>query len=162
MSSAEKIDLSPIGIIHTPYKEVRDIPIQGHFKPDVEAWVELNPEYEAGLKDLNGFSHAFLIYYFHRAREVKVQGKPFLEDDTHGIFAIRGPNRPNHLGLSIVNIVKIENNKLIFREVDMLDGTPLLDIKPYSKHFDSRQDAVSGWLDKHFSGDTIPSRTIIK
>ena len=158
----EKIELSPIGIIHTPYKESKNIPIQGAFKTDVEGRVELKPEFEAGLKDLDGFSHAILVYYFHLAHEVKLQGKPFLEDETHGIFAIRGPNRPNHLGISIVKIVKIENNQLFFREVDMLDGTPLLDIKPYSKHFDSREDVVSGWIDKHFLDNVVPARTILE
>lgn len=158
----EKIEISPIGIIHTPYKEAKNIPIQGIFKNDVEGRVELKPEFEAGLKDLDGFSHAILVYYFHLAREAKLQGTPYLENKPHGIFAIRSPNRPNHLGISVVKIVRIEGNQLYFNEVDMLDGTPLLDIKPYSKYFDSRDDAVCGWLDKHFVGEEVPEKTILK
>lgn len=156
------IQLTPIGNIHTPYSEAKDIPIQGAFKSDVEAWIELDKKYMPGLKDLDGFSHAILIYYFHRAEKEHLQGKPFLEDVKHGIFAIRGPNRPNHLGLSVVKIKIIKDNKLYFTEVDMLDRTPLLDIKPYAKYFDCRENAVSGWLDKHFIDGRIPEKTIIR
>ena len=91
-----------------------------------------------------------------------LEGRPFFEDEIHGIFAIRSPHRPNHPGMSIVKINKIIENKLYFSEVDMLDGTPLLDIKPYSKYFDCRENVVSGWLEKHFEGGTIPERTILK
>ncbi|MFZ5517200.1 MAG: tRNA (N6-threonylcarbamoyladenosine(37)-N6)-methyltransferase TrmO [Candidatus Zhuqueibacterota bacterium] len=156
-----KIEVTPIGIIRTPYTEPRDIPIQGTFKADVEGWIELAPEYEQGLKDLGGFSHVILIYYFHRTREVKLQAKPYLEDAEHGIFAIRSSNRPNHLGLSIVKVVRIEKNVLFFSEVDMLDGTPLLDIKPYCRYFDSRENTVCGWIEKHFENNQVPERTIL-
>ena len=158
----DNITLKPIGVIHTPYHEARDIPIQGIFKADVEGWIELDEKYQAGLKDLDGFSHAILLYYFHRSSEENLEGKPFLEDETHGIFAIRSPHRPNHLGISVVKIKRIEENKLFFTEVDILDGTPLLDIKPYSRYFDCREDVVSGWMDKHFENGTIPTRTILK
>ena len=157
-----KIILTPIGIIHTPYKEAKDIPIQGAFRKDVDGWIELEKTYTPGLKDLNGFSHAFLLYYFHKTEKEHVHGRPYLEDETHGIFAIRSPHRPNHIGLSIVKIEKIQENKIYFKEVDMLDGTPLLDIKPYSKYFDSRENVISGWLDKHFIDGNIPQRTILK
>ena len=156
------ITLKPIGVIHTPYHEARDIPIQGIFKSEVEGWIELDEKYQAGLKDLDGFSHAILLYYFHRSSEENLAGKPFLEDETHGIFAIRSPHRPNHLGISVVKIKRIEENKLFFTEVDILDGTPLLDIKPYSRYFDCRDDVVSGWMDKHFENGVIPERTILK
>jgi len=158
----DNITLKPIGVIHTPYHEARDIPIQGIFKADVEGWIELDEKYQAGLKDLDGFSHAILLYYFHRSSEENLAEKPFLEDETHGIFAIRSPHRPNHLGISVVKMKRIEENKLFFTEVDILDGTPLLDIKPYSRYFDCRDDAVSGWMDKHFENGTIPERTILK
>ena len=157
-----KIELSPIGIIHTPYKEAKDIPIQGIFRKNVNGWVELEKKYLPGLKDLDGFSHAFLIYYFHKTEKEHLQGKPFLEDKTHGIFAIRSPHRPNHIGISIVKIIEIKGNKLYFKEVDMLDGTPLLDIKPYSKYFDCRENSVCGWIEKHFTEGRIPERTILK
>ena len=157
-----QIIMYPIGVIHSPYKEGKDIPIQGRFKDDVEAWVELNDEYAKGLNDLENFSHCILLYYFHKSHKENIEGKPFLEEDKHGIFAIRSPHRPNHIGVSIVKIKSINGNKLYFTEVDMFDGTPLLDIKPYVKHFDSREYAVSGWLDKHFKSGKIPDKTIIE
>jgi len=157
-----RIAMSPIGVIHSPYKDPEDIPIQGIFKPDVEAWVELYEKYSAGLKDLGGFSHAILLYYFHKAAKEQIQGAPYLEDDKHGIFAIRSPHRPNHLGLSVVKICSVRGNELHFKEVDVLDQTPVLDIKPYVKYFDVRENVVSGWLDKHFEGGRDPDRTILK
>jgi len=157
-----KIELTPIGIIHTPYMEPKNIPIQGIFDDNVRGWIELDDKYSEGLKSLVGFSHAILIYYFHRSDQVHITGKPYLEDVSHGIFAIRSPHRPNHLGLSIVRIDKISDNYLYFYEVDMLDGTPLLDIKPYSQYFDRRDNATSGWLEKHFSNGTIPERTCLR
>ena len=115
-----------------------------------------------GLKDLDGFSHAIVIYYFHQSQKEKVVGKSFLEAKKHGIFAIRSPHRPNHIGLSVIKIEKIKDNKLHFSEVDVLDGTPVLDIKPYVRHFDIRDNVVSGWLDKHFQSTDMPDRTILK
>jgi tRNA-Thr(GGU) m(6)t(6)A37 methyltransferase TsaA len=146
----KRIELYPIGIIHSPYREGRQGPIQGHFKDEAEAWVELERRYAPGLKDLESFSHAILIYYFHMSDRETLQGQPYLEEEEHGIFAIRSPHRPNHLGFSIVKIKRIVENRLYFAEVDMLDGTPVLDIKPYVRHFDSRENVRSGWLDKHF------------
>jgi len=156
-----EIIIYPIGIIHSPYKESRDIPIQGTFKSDVEAWIELKEKYAGGLKDLNEFSHAIILYYFHKSQREETQGRPFLEQNKHGIFAIRSPHRPNHIGLSIVKIRKIETNRLYFTEVDVLDQTPLLDIKPYVKYFDNRDKVKCGWLDKHFKGGNIPDETIL-
>lgn len=155
-----EIIIKPIGTIHSPYIENENIPIQGKFRPEVEAFAEIKSEYVKGLKDLDEFSHAILIYYFHKSRSEKTEGKPFLEDTPHGIFAIRSPNRPNHLGLSVVKISKISGNRLYFTEVEMLDGTPLIDIKPYVKEFDHRKDAVSGWIEKHFRDGSIPDRLI--
>jgi tRNA-Thr(GGU) m(6)t(6)A37 methyltransferase TsaA len=158
----DQIIMHPIGVIHSPYKESKDIPIQGIFKRKAQAWIELRDEYSQGLKDLNEFSHAIIIYYFHKSTEEKIQGRPFLEQNIHGIFAIRSPNRPNHIGFSVVKIKDIKENKLFFTEVDILDGTPLLDIKPYVKHFDCRDNVISGWLDKHFKSGNVPDETIIK
>lgn len=157
-----RIIMNPIGVIHSPYKEAKDMPIQGTFKPEVEACVELNEEYSRGLSGLEGFSHAIILYYFHKSNTEQIQGRPFLEDQMHGIFAIRSPHRPNHIGLSVVRICAIEGNKLYFREVDVLDGTVVLDIKPYVKYFDVRDNVVSGWLDKHFKDGRAPDRTIVK
>jgi len=158
----EQITMAPIGKIHSPYKEGTDIPIQGTFKGDVEAWVELKDEYAGGLKDLDEFSHAIILYYFHKSQREEIEGRPFLEQDKHGIFAIRSPHRPNHIGLSIMKIKKIEANKMYFTEVDVLDGTPVLDIKPYVKYFDSRDNVKSGWLDEHFKDGNIPDETILR
>jgi tRNA-Thr(GGU) m(6)t(6)A37 methyltransferase TsaA len=161
MSRMDRIELKPIGIIRTPYIEPKDMPIQGRFKDDVQGWIELNEEYIPGLQDLEGFSHLILIYYFHRSHREELQGRPYLEDETHGIFAIRSPHRPNHLGLSIVKLQRIEGNRVYFTEVDMLNGTPLLDIKPYVERFDHREGTRSGWLEDHFADGSIPDRAIL-
>ena len=158
----EQIIMHPIGKICSPYKESTDIPIQGTFKSDVEAWIELKDKYAGGLKDLDEFSHAIILYYFHKSQREEIEGRPFLEQDKHGIFAIRSPHRPNHIGLSVVKIKEIETNKMYFTEVDVLDGTPVLDIKPYVKYFDSRDNVKSGWLDKHFKDGNIPDETILR
>jgi len=158
----KEIRLKPIGIIHTPYKDFQGMPIQGKFEKDVKGQIEIFPEYVEGLKDVGGFSHVILIYYFNRAIEEKLIGRPFLEDEPHGIFAIRGPMRPNHIGCSIVKVEKVKDNGIVFSEVDMLDNTPLLDIKPYVSYFDSRQNVKNGWLEKHLANGKIPKRTRIK
>jgi tRNA-Thr(GGU) m(6)t(6)A37 methyltransferase TsaA len=157
-----RIIMNPIGMIHSPYKDAKGMPIQGTFKPEIEAWVELKAEYRPGLAGLEDFSHAIILYYFHKSSKEQIQCKPFLEDKKHGIFAIRSPHRPNHIGLSIVRICRIEGNRLYFKEVDVLDGTPVLDIKPYVEYFDVRDNVVSGWVDKHFRNGGAPDRTILK
>ncbi len=154
----KSITIKPIGIINTPYKEPKGIPIQGKFEKGVIGIVRLFPEYRAGLKDIEGFSHLILIYHFNRSKEERLTGKPFLEDVEHGIFAIRSPHRPNHIGFSIVKIKKVKGKTITFSEVDILDGTPLLDIKPYVKHFDSRGKVKNGWIDRHFKTGKIPMR----
>jgi tRNA-Thr(GGU) m(6)t(6)A37 methyltransferase TsaA len=157
-----KIIIHPIGLIHSPYKDTSDIPIQGKFRNDVEAWIELKDKYVKGLKDIDKFSHAILLYYFHKSNKINILGKPYLEENKHGIFAIRSPNRPNHIGFSVVKIKCIKDGKLYFTQVDMIDETPLLDIKPYVKYFDSRDNVFSGWIDKHFKNGKIPDNKIIK
>ncbi len=158
----KEIKLKPIGIIHTPYKDAKGMPIQGTFEKGVTGRIDIFPEYEQGLRDIEGFSHIILIYHFDRSGEEKLISKPFLEDEMHGIFAIRSPHRPNHIGFSIVKLEKVSGNTVTFSEVDMLDGTPLLDIKPYVSHFDSRANVKNGWLDKHFENGKIPRRTKLK
>jgi len=103
-----------------------------------------------------------LIYYFDRPREEKLIGKPFLEDEMHGIFAIRSPHRPNRIGFSIVKLEKVESNIISFSEADILNGTPLIDIKPYVSYFDSRENVKNGWLDKHFIDGKVSERTQLK
>ena len=154
------ITMQPIGVVHSPYKESKGTPIQGVFDDRaMEAWVELEDKYAGGLKDLDGFSHAILLYHFHQADVEEVVGRPYLEPREHGIFAMRSPHRPNHIGLSIVRIQKIEGCRLYFTEVDVLDGTPVLDIKPYVKQFDAREDAVSGWIENYFAHGRQPDQT---
>ena len=128
------IKIKPIGVINTPYKEPKGMPIQGKFKRGVTGTARIFPEYKAGLKDIEGFSHVILNYHFNRSKEEKLTGQPFLEDTEHGIFAIRSPHRPNHMGFSIVKLKSVKGNTIAFSEVDILDGTPLLDIKATSKN----------------------------
>ena len=137
------------------------MPIQGKFDSGVEGHIELLPQYQDGLKDIEGFSHLILVYHFDRSPEEKLVAKPFLEDKPHGIFAIRSPHRPNHIGVSVVKLEKVEKNTVTFSQVDILDGTPLLDIKPYVSHFDSRENVKNGWLEKHFKDGVIPAKTKI-
>ena len=158
---SQEIQMRSIGIIRTPYVKAKGTPIQGVFADEVQAWVELDSKYAKGLKDLDGFSHAILLYYFHKSKREDILGKPYLENEEHGIFAIRSPHRPNHIGLSTVRIKKIEKNRLYFTDVDILDGTPLLDIKPFVPQFDNRGDAVNGWIEKHFR-EGEPKRTKVK
>ena len=161
-SIAGEVVVRPIGVIRTPYREPKGMPIQGKFKEGVTGRAEIFPEYKDGLRDIGGFSHLILIYHFNRAREEKLVGRPFLEDEEHGIFAIRGPERPNHLGLSVVKLVDVEECVIVFSEVDMMDETPLLDIKPYVSHFDVKDGVRNGWVEKHFKGGMRPARVEIK
>ena len=162
VATGSSMTMQPIGLVHSPYKEAKGTPIQGVFDKNSEAWVELNPEYVKGLKDLDGFSHAILLYQFHLSNKVEMVGKPYLENEEHGIFAMRSPHRPNHIGLSMVKIKRVDGNKVHFTEVDILDGTPVLDIKPYVKQFDCRDDAVSGWIERHFKEGKQPDVTTAK
>ncbi|MEA2075472.1 MAG: tRNA (N6-threonylcarbamoyladenosine(37)-N6)-methyltransferase TrmO [Euryarchaeota archaeon] len=136
----------PIGIIHTEFRDKKDTPIQGIFARDAKGEVEVFSEYAVGLKDLEGFSHVILLYHFHRSDGYSLISKPFLEDEEHGIFSIRHFKRPNPIGLSVVKLESVRGNVLEISEVDVLDGTPLLDIKPFVPRFDNREDAKSGWL----------------
>ena len=154
----EEIKLKPIGIIHTPYKDPKGIPIQGKFEKDVIGRAELFPEYQDGLKDIKGFSHIILVFYFDRSKNERLVSRSYLEDQPHGIFAIRSPHRPNHIGISIVKLEEVKDNTITFSEVDILDGMPLLDIKPYVSHFDFREKVKNGWLDKHFENENLPKR----
>jgi len=141
-----KIVFSPIGIVHSPYTDPRDMPIQPAAGQGVTARVEVFPEFQAGLKDLDGFSHVILLYHFHRNRTFKLQVVPFMDDQERGVFATRAPSRPNGIGLSIVELDRIEGGVLHVRNIDILDGTPLLDIKPYVPAFQPGTEIRTGWL----------------
>ncbi len=141
------IQYKSIGIIHTLFKEPKGTPIQSSASVDNEGTIEIFPEFSDGLQDLDNFSHVFLIYHFHLSKKTSLKVKPFMDDLEHGIFATRAPSRPNPIGISIVRLNKIENNILYINDVDIIDGTPLLDIKPYVSEFDFRKVTKNGWLE---------------
>jgi tRNA-Thr(GGU) m(6)t(6)A37 methyltransferase TsaA len=143
-----EIRYKPIGIIHSPFKEPHGMPIQAAVSRDIEGTVEIFPEYADGLTDIEGFSHIYLIYHFHLADGFSLTVKPYLDDQVHGVFVTRAPARPNPIGISIVRLCKVEGLKLSIRDVDIVDGTPLLDIKPYVPEFDVREVEKIGWLEK--------------
>jgi len=142
------MQLKQIGVIHTPYRSVKDMPIQPAGAGPAAGSIELNVELAEGLKDLAGFSHILVIYGFHRVAGSCLTVTPFLDQAPHGIFATRAPTRPNPLGLSLLQLVRIAGTTLQVASVDMLDGTPLFDIKPYVPAFDQPVGAVrTGWLE---------------
>lgn len=144
-----EIKYKPIGVVHSPFKEPNGTPIQAAGANNVDGTVELFSEYAGGLKDLEGFSHIILIYHFHLSRVAPLMVRPYLDSEMHGVFAIRGPGRPNPIGMSVVRLVRIEENILFIRDLDIVDGTPLLDIKPYVPEFDVRKVEKIGWLEKN-------------
>ena len=143
-----RIIYKPIGIIHSEHKLAEKTPIQPVYAKGCKGQAEIFDEFAEGLADLDGFSHIYLLYHFHKAPPVKLRVKPFLQDMERGIFAIRGPGRPNAIGLSIVELTGVEGRILHFDGADILDGTPLLDIKPYTEKFDLHNVKKSGWQDE--------------
>ena len=139
-----------IGVLRTPYKSKSGVPIQGIFDPESEGRAEIFEQYESGLKDIEGFSHVILLYVFHQSEGYDLICKPYMEDKLHGVFSIRAPKRPNPIGFSVVRLDKREGSVLYLAEVDMLDGTPLLDIKPFVPKFDHRENARVGWMEGTF------------
>ena len=138
--------VSPIGIIHSPFQAKKDTPIQP-FRSTAIGEIKLSKKYEAGLADIDGFSHIILVYKFHKSRGYRLKVKPFLDEIPRGIFATRAPRRPNQIGLSIVRLLKREGNILIVKGIDVIDGTPLLDIKPYVPGFGPAEEIKIGWLE---------------
>lgn len=138
----------PIGMIHSPHRELSGMPIQPPSAVGVKGTVVVDPAFQEGLRDLDGFSHVILVYYFHQAKPVDLLVKPFLDDTKHGVFATRAPRRPNAIGISVVKLLAIEGNILEVENLDILDGTPLLDIKPYVPDFDEQEEVQIGWLEK--------------
>jgi len=143
-----KIEFQPIGVIHTPFKEKAGMPIQPSGGSGIQGTVEVYPEFQDGLADLEGFSHIMLLYYFHRSEGFNLRVVPFLDTRLRGLFSTRAPKRPNPIGISIVRLMGIEDGILQIENVDMLDGTPLLDIKPYVPEFDAQTDIRTGWLEE--------------
>ena len=145
------VKLIQIGVIHSTHKQAAGTPIQPCMADAAEGWVEVFHEYTEALADLDGFERVWLIYWFDRATGGKLKVKPFLDDTERGLFATRAPCRPNPIGMSAVRLLGIAGARIRIADVDILDGTPLLDIKPYVPRFDSYPQARAGWLDKETS-----------
>lgn len=147
VDSPQSFTYVPIGIVHSPFSDIAGMPIQPSWARDIRGSIEICPEFVAGLRDLEEFSHLILIYALHRCNGYALEVKPFLDPWPHGIFATRAPKRPNAIGLSTVRLTAIQGTTLEIEDVDILNGTPLLDIKPYVPAFDSYCEAKAGWFD---------------
>jgi tRNA-Thr(GGU) m(6)t(6)A37 methyltransferase TsaA len=145
----EQVTFTPIGVVRSPFTDPVGMPIQPDGARGVAGMVEVNPSFADGLADLDGFSRVILIYVFHRSKEYRLRVVPFLDDCEHGIFATRAPQRPNPIGLSIVRLMGVDGCRIMIEGVDILDGTPVLDIKPYLPPFDAFPDERTGWFDKN-------------
>ena len=137
-----------IGLICSPFKDLEAMPIQPTSKASAPGRIEIFPEFVDGLKDLDGFSHIILLYHMHAIREQALTVIPFLDSSPRGLFATRAPTRPNPIGFSIVKLIRVDGGVLYVDDLDILDGTPLLDLKPYVPEFDHRPDTRIGWLEK--------------
>jgi len=142
------ITFEAIGLIFSPFKDLEAMPIQPTSEASAPGRVEIFPDYVKGLKDVDGFSHLILLYYMHAIRKQALIVTPFLDSSPRGIFATRAPTRPNPIGLSIVKLIRVDGGVLHVDDLDVLDGTPLLDLKPYVPEFDHRPEARIGWLEK--------------
>ena len=141
------LTINPIGVIHSSLKESQGAPIQPVFAKDSEGVVEVFEPYKEALKDIDGFERIWLIYWFHKVVEFRPLVKPYLDTVERGLFATRAPCRPNPIGMSPVRLLKVEDNKIHIGNVDILDGTPLIDIKPYNSKFDNFEVQNCGWYD---------------
>jgi len=142
------MNIEPIGTIHTPYTQLEAMPIQPKGAAETIGKLILDERYASGLKDLEGFSHIYLLYYFHKTTRSELSVIPFMDTQARGVFATRSPLRPSHIGLSITEVICVEGNCVTVKSIDILDGTPLLDIKPFIPQFDSVSNVTTGWMDK--------------
>jgi tRNA-Thr(GGU) m(6)t(6)A37 methyltransferase TsaA len=142
------VTFEPIGLIHSPFQTLEDMPIQPTSEASKPGIAEIYPQFIEGLKDLEGFSHIYLIYHFHKAASCKLTVTPFLDTQARGLFATRAPRRPNPVGLSLVQLERIEDNRLYISRLDILDQTPLLDIKPYIPEFEPQHHVRIGWVEQ--------------
>lgn len=138
--------MTPIGVIRSPHAVPADAPIQPRFAKGAKGRIELRPDLAEGLRDLGGFSHIIILYYMHRTEGYSLKVKPYLDDHERGLFATRAPRRPNPIGLSVVRLERIEGHVLHVRDIDAVDGSPLLDIKPYVPPFEPSEEIKIGWL----------------
>ena len=143
-----EIIFEPIGIIHSSFTSLEEMPIQPTSDASNPGRIEIQPEFMGGLKDLEGFSHIYLLYHFHKGGSSKLNVTPFLDKEPRGVFATRAPSRPNPIGLSLVKLTRIEGNLIYVDDLDILNGTPLLDIKPYIPDFENAHAVRVGWLEK--------------
>ena len=142
------MEFSPIGTIETPFKDREGMPIQPSGAKDIKGKIHIDPAYEQGLADIEGFSHLILLYHFHKSKGFDLMVTPFLDTTQRGVFATRAPRRPNAIGLSIVRLLSRKGNVLEIEGIDVLDNTPLIDIKPYVPGFDTKDVTSTGWLEK--------------
>jgi tRNA-Thr(GGU) m(6)t(6)A37 methyltransferase TsaA len=143
----EPVTYRPIGVVRTPFTDIDGMPIQASAATGVRGRIELDPVYQAGLLDIDGFSHLIVLYHLHESTAAHLTVTPFLDDKRHGIFATRSPARPNAIGFSTVRLLEVRGWTLEIQDVDMLDRTPVLDIKPYVPVFDDRADSRIGWFE---------------
>jgi tRNA-Thr(GGU) m(6)t(6)A37 methyltransferase TsaA len=143
-----QINYKPIGTLYSPHKDIINMPIQPAEAEGVKGTISLKSRYVEGLKDLGSFSYIYVLYHFHQAGKAQLTVSPFMDSNSHGIFATRAPCRPNPIGLSVIKLNNIVGNLLQVENVDILNGTPILDIKPYVPDFDQIQVAKNGWLDR--------------
>jgi formylmethanofuran dehydrogenase subunit E len=139
----ENMNLKPVGLIHSPYKTKKESPPQGR---EEICWIEVFEEYKEGLKDIDGFSHLMLLYWLHYSKNYSLLVKTPWDSEPHGVFATRSPNRPNALGFSVVELIERKGNKLKVKGLDALEGTPLIDIKPYLPEIDAKANVRVGWV----------------
>ncbi len=151
------ITFRPIGIIHSTFNNLEEMPIQPTDEASGSGIVEIFPQFIDGLKDLEGFSHIYLVYYFHKVQIPSLTVIPLLDMVPRGIFATRAPNRPNPIGISLVEVVRIENNLIYVDRLDVLNKTPLLDIKPFIPSLEPANGIRTGWLE-HVKGKVLKSR----
>ncbi|SDK48590.1 tRNA-Thr(GGU) m(6)t(6)A37 methyltransferase TsaA [Maridesulfovibrio ferrireducens] len=156
----DTINFHPIGYIHSPFDKLDGMPIQPSGAKDALGYIELSEDLQEGLKDLEGFSHIILLYHFHKNEGYKLSVKPFMDTVERGLFSTRAPRRPNMIGMSTVELREIKGNIIKIKGVDVLNGTPLIDIKPYVAKFDAVPADRFGWLEKNAKkSETLKSDT---
>jgi tRNA-Thr(GGU) m(6)t(6)A37 methyltransferase TsaA len=149
------ITYKPIGIVHSPFNESVGTPIQPTGANDVLGEIEVFPEFAKGLVDIEGFSHIIVLTHLHLIESASLIVKPFMDDKEHGVFSTRSPARPNPIGFSILKLVSVKGNKLVIQNVDIVNGTPVLDIKPFVPQFDSGSNVRIGWLEKNVHKSSV-------